>query len=305
MKPSCSEKHNLEDRSHERQLNPNALFHLTTIKNSMMLKNFLLLSLLFFLNCEKTNEEGNCGLRETQLNSPQTFKVLFIGNSHTYVNDVPGTIHQIAKSKGDSVYYKMSAPGGYDFQRHYKLAETISAIQSEKWDYVVLQESGWRTALIDAMMDTMVFPFADSLYHIIKRNNNTTKIILYMTQGYKNGASWSSQDPVVANYNGMQNRIKNTYIKLADNLNSTVAPAGLMWKIVLSKNPELELFNADGYHASPAGSYISACTIYSFIFSKKPENIYKPNNIADEDALLIQNTVTKALFDCNPDWRNF
>src|SRR5690606_29517714 len=100
--------------------------------------------IILFPCCEKSlTEEGNCGLEVANNSSPQLLKVLYIGNSLTFVNDIPLTVSLIAKSKGDSVYYMMSAPGGYDFQRHYKFIGTISAIKSQKWDFVILQENGW------------------------------------------------------------------------------------------------------------------------------------------------------------------
>lgn len=266
----------------------------------------ILISILLFPCCEKSStDQGTCGLEVADNSSPQLLKILFIGNSHTYVNDIPRTVSLIAKSKGDSVYYMMSAPGGCDFQSHYKLIETISAIKSQKWDFVVLQESGWRTALPDAMADTMIYPYADSLYKMIKTNNESTKIILYMTHGYRDGASWGDEDPSVSTYEGMQERIKNTYLEISNRLNVPIAPAGMIWEIIMDKYPNMVLFQSDGIHAEYNGSYISACTIYSLIFNKKPIGTYVPENVLQEEVQIIQQTVSNVLFDCNPDWRNY
>ena len=126
-----------------------------------------------------------------------------------------------------------------------------------------------------------------------------------MTHGYKNGASWCNQDPSVCTYKGMQDNIKRTYLNLSKQLSVPIAPAGIIWNIFMDKYPEINLFQSDGVHANPDGSYISACTIYSLIFEKKPENIYVPSNVPENDAQKIQNVISNALFNCNPAWETY
>jgi hypothetical protein len=266
-----------------------------------------LLILILFVSCEEGSiDERTCGLEERNDNSSVYYKILFIGNSHTYVNDIPNTIKFLAKSKGDSMYAEMSAPGGYEFQRHYTDESTLSAIRAQKWDYVVLQESGWRVALPDFMADTMVYPYADSLYAVIRTNNELTKIILYMTQGYRDGATWwCDGNPSVCTYEGMQEYVKGTYIRFSEQINAQIAPAGMIWMIYMDKYPNENLFNDDGYHANPLGSYISACTIYSVIFLKRPVGGYIPVGISEEEGSRIQTLVANVLFDCNPDWKEY
>jgi len=40
------------------------------------------------------------------------FSVLFVGNSFTYVNDMPHTFVAICRSRGDQAVVDMAAPGG-------------------------------------------------------------------------------------------------------------------------------------------------------------------------------------------------
>ena len=47
---------------------------------------------------------GLCGCgRDTSLgpDTPQVYRVLFVGNSLTYVNDLPGTVALLASGAGD------------------------------------------------------------------------------------------------------------------------------------------------------------------------------------------------------------
>ena len=264
-------------------------------------------------SCENptTSSVVTCGVEEISSSAPQNLNVLFIGTNHTIVYNVPETVKLIAESKGDVFNYEMSAPEWYDFKRHCQLNSTISEINSKSWDYVVMQESGWRTALPQFMADTMVYPYATTLNDMIKGNNNATKVVLYMTQGYRNGvlafndSSWAGQDPQVTTYEGMQERIRENYLYMTELLNSGIAPAGMMWNIFTDRYPDVDLYLPDGIHANQNGAYLSACTIYSVICKRKPENIYIPADVADDIAQKIQTTVSEALFDCNPDWREY
>lgn len=229
---------------------------------------------------------------------------------HTYQYDVPALVRSIARSVGDSVYTVMSAPGGYDFERHYKLAETITALQSRKWDYIVLQESGWKTAYYRTQAEINIYPFADSLKNLIHKNNATAKLVLYMTGSYTKGVNtlgdtaWCRSDPQVCTYEGMLDRIKTNYLHLSEQLHAEIAPCGVLWKVLQSKNSSLVLHEADGIHASLAGSYTNALTQYSVISRKPLKNVFAPVGITSGQAAFIQHTISETLFHCNPSWKD-
>lgn len=278
------------------------------MKKCLSILSFLIL--VTFFNCEDSSvtPEG-CALKVNNDTTSINIKVLFIGNSHTYTYDIPQTIEQMAISKGDSVQTHKETPGGYTLRQHSMRQETFNAIKSERWDFVILQGSGGLQAIPPFMADTAFNRYAQILADSIWENWDNTKIILYMTHGYKEGVlsfhdyEWCEIDPVVCSYGGMQERIRYNYLTLSDLLNAEIAPSGMMWKIFMDKYPEINLYQSDGIHATPCGSYIAACAIYSLIFKKKPENIYKPQNISEEEALKIQSTVSSALYGCNPDWK--
>ncbi len=68
-----------------------------------------------------------------------TTKVLFVGNSYTYVNDLPLMFKNLSASLGKNVYTDMSAPGGYSFGQHLSNTETLNKISRGGWNYVVLR----------------------------------------------------------------------------------------------------------------------------------------------------------------------
>jgi hypothetical protein len=68
-------------------------------------------------------------------------RVLFIGNSLTYVNDLPGTLSAMALEVGDTIQVRSVAEPNYALIDHYQGgSNALSVIASSRWDFVVLQQ---------------------------------------------------------------------------------------------------------------------------------------------------------------------
>lgn len=48
----------------------------------------------------------------------QSSNILFLGNSYTYVNNLPELVRYCYQSTGDDAVVNMSAQSGYTFQQH-------------------------------------------------------------------------------------------------------------------------------------------------------------------------------------------
>src|SRR3954468_23074930 len=67
--------------------------------------------------------------------------VLFIGNSLTYTNDLPGTVAQIAALAGDTIRTRTVAAPDLALIDHVNGAsDAVSVIKGERWNFVVLQQ---------------------------------------------------------------------------------------------------------------------------------------------------------------------
>jgi hypothetical protein len=70
----------------------------------------------------------------------KTLNVLFIGNSFTARNDVPGLIAKQAAAKGKELRHRLISAGGASLRAHWNAGEALKAIQTGGYDDVVLQE---------------------------------------------------------------------------------------------------------------------------------------------------------------------
>lgn len=233
----------------------------------------------------------------------QIKKALFIGNSYTGVNDLPGLVDSIARSKGDSLIQDSNTPGGYTFQLHTTNAATISKISSNSWDYVILQEQSQLPSFPPSQVQTDVIPYADTLNQMIKANDSCTTTLFYMTWGRKNGdASNCLSYPPVCTYNGMQGRLRYSYVLLAQ-MFGEVCPAGMAWKRVRDLDSTINLYQADESHPTIFGSYLVACTFYACIFHKSPVGAtYIPAGISQSVASFLQAVADSTVFDSLAVW---
>ena len=69
-------------------------------------------------------------------------KVLFIGNSHTFYNDMPQIFKNICDEKGKDVEVAMQAFGGKTYGWHYgQMTELRFALLHGGFDYIVMQQA--------------------------------------------------------------------------------------------------------------------------------------------------------------------
>ncbi|MBI3551371.1 MAG: SGNH/GDSL hydrolase family protein [Elusimicrobia bacterium] len=195
--------------------------------------------------------------------------VLFIGNSFTSVNDLPGTVSRVAKSRGDQVESEARAPGGQSLEGHAHDPITLEKIREAKWDFVVLQDQSQRPAFSPEQVDKEVIPFAVSLNDAVHAARPAAKTVFYETWGRRNGDQDNCKElPTVCTYEGMQTRLSQSYALMAAKTAGLLAPVGTAWRKVRRWHHEIDLYAADGIHPSPAGTYLAACVFYDVLFKK-------------------------------------
>jgi hypothetical protein len=182
-------------------------------------------------------------------------RVLFVGNSYTYVNDLPKMIADLAKAGNQRpLEHARVTAGGWSLEQHWKAGKVSKEIAKEKWDYVVLQEQSLRP-LTDPKL---LFEYAGNLDAEIKKSG--VKTMLYQT--------WARQDAPEK-----QADLSKAYFDLGKELGAKVAPVGEAWAKAIKDDPKLVLYNADKSHPSKVGTYLTACVFYAAIYGKSPEGL--------------------------------
>ena len=203
------------------------------------------------------------------LSAQDTKNALFLGNSYTYVNDLPTLIENLATANGDAFNHDQNTPGGYTLEGHSTNTTSLNKIASNNWDFVILQEQSQRPSFPPSQVATEVKPFAKILIDSIYSNNSCTKPLFFMTWGRKNGdASNCASYPPICTYAGMQQRLRETYLEMTQENDADCSPVGMAWKKVRELYPNIELYSPDESHPSINGSYLAACVFYSSMYYK-------------------------------------
>jgi hypothetical protein len=190
-------------------------------------------------------------------------RVLIIGNSYTYFNNLPDMLRGLAAARGLTIDVEMAATGGWKLSDHWTHADSAAhrLLRDRKWDIVVLQEQSTlgSTTVIDGVArvgaDDQFQRYAKSWQEEIHRAGTTPAF--YVTWA-KKGAP---QDQAVLDH---------AYITAARSARGLVVPVGQAWKGAREHHASIELFQPDGSHPSPAGTYLAACTFFAALFDRSP-----------------------------------
>ena len=230
-------------------------------------------------------------------------RVLFLGNSYTFVNDLPQLTANFSQAAGDSLIFDSNTPGGYSLQQHSVNQTTLTKIALGNWDFVVLQEQSQMPSFPLSQVLVEVFPYAKKLDSLIKAANPCTQTIFFMTWGRKNGDSYNcSSWPPVCTYLGMDSLLNLRYRIMADSNSAFVALVGATWHYLRDNYPSIELYDTDQSHPSAAGSYAAATTFYSIIFQKNPQLVHYDYSLNNANAQIIRNAAKLIAFDSLSKW---
>lgn len=208
-------------------------------------------------------------------------RVLFIGNSYTYVNDLPGMFTELARAGGHTVKTGMAAEGGWTFSNHASSPETLDQLKSAKWDFVVLQEQSQIPAMQQSRT-TGMYPAARTLVRQIRAAQAVP--IFFQTWAHRDG--WPENG--LPGYEAMQSQIDTGYQQIAKELNVPIAPAGYAWFMAKRQNPQWNLWQDDGSHPNEQGTYLAACVFYAAVFRQSPEGLTYTAHLPQETAHAMQ-----------------
>ncbi|MFZ4543582.1 MAG: PKD domain-containing protein [Saprospiraceae bacterium] len=252
----------------------------------------LIILLLSFFLCQYSSGQS------------QSKKVLFLGNSYTYVNNLPQMVSDMAISAGDALIYDSNAIGGYTLKGHSSNSTSLAKIATGNWDYVVLQEQSQLPAAPIKQVESEVFPYAQILDSIINAKNSCAETVFYRTWGRKNGdsekcASW----PQVCTYQSMDSLLQLRYMKMAIDNEAILSPVGEVWKYLRRNFPKLELYSSDESHPAVAGTYAAACCFYTILFRKDPGLITFNAGLQASDAAAIRAATKIVIFENLTKWK--
>lgn len=227
-----------------------------------------------------------------------TVRALFIGNSFTGFNFLPGIVEKIADSMGDKLIFEAMQNGGFTLGMHFNDPITRSEISKGGWDYVILQEQSQIPSFPYEQYMNDYFPNVIKMDSLIKAHNPQSRTMFYMTWGYKYGDEGNCPYfPPVCTYNGMDSLLNLRYRIMADSTNGIVSPVGAVWHNIIDNYPSIELYSEDNRHPALAGSYAGAVCFYTALFRKSPIDIKYNSTLNESVTSNIKKSVKEVVYD--------
>lgn len=200
-------------------------------------------------------------------------RILFIGNSLTFFNDLPGLVASIADVSGIEVSVISRANANFSLEDHWH-AGAAAGIRDLEPDIVVMQQGP--SSLEQNKLHLR--SWSDSLARVAHEVGATTA--LYMV--------WPSVDRIL-----FFDDVLESYRLAAEASGSLFAPAGEAWREYWEEDPHAELYGGDGFHPSQLGSVVAAVTIASVVLDLDPTSL--PATVAPDDGDLPTITLGEEL----------
>ena len=177
----------------------------------------------------------------------KSLNILFIGNSHTYFNDMPLMVQQRAEEDGYDCRVVMIAHGGWYLAQHVEEPDVRFNILFGGYDYVVLQEHAHPFGPVEKFCDAAV-----QLNEWIREAGSTP--VVY--------ECWARKaEP------GAQAVMNEAHRQIAEEIGALIAPVGENWWKYQESYPGLDMYYKDGTHASAVGSDFAAKYIWQTIYT--------------------------------------
>jgi hypothetical protein len=194
--------------------------------------------------------------------SKTCISVLFVGDSVTYVNNLPELVSKIAESKNRCVIASMIASGGESLRDHWLSGDVERALKARYWQYVVVQDqsSFGEVYLVNGKYRvhdaTELFAYGHRILAMVRRHGGKPVVFLPWT-----ARSAEARD---AQY------VRWAYVKFARDERALLVPAMDAWGVARSELPDVNFFLPDGLHPTAAGSYLTAALFYAAIAKASP-----------------------------------
>lgn len=184
---------------------------------------------------------------------PGTKRVLFVGNSLTYGNDLPAIVQALAQARGKSLLVDSVTLGGASLEDHWNDGKARRAIARGGWDVVVLQQGPSATEGRPVLLE-----YGGRFVEVIRKAKAVPAY--YMVWPARN----RFQD-----FDG----VSESYRMAAEAADGYCFPVGDAWRAAWRLDAKMPLYSGDGFHPTREASYLAALVMFQQLFGQPPTGL--------------------------------
>lgn len=207
---------------------------------------------------------------------PDDHSILFVGNSLTYSNDLPGMVVALARMAGDTKLQAASvANPNFALEDHWHQGQVPALLRERRWQHVVLQQGSSALPASQEHLKYWTERFAP-----LVRESGAELVMLGV---------WPQQSRLFDFPN-----VAMSYINAAAAVNGLYAPAGDAW----TRYGDYDALYSDGLHPSPRGTYLAALVVLQRVRGIRPDQLplrIPGTNISEADVRRLQQAAMASL----------
>lgn len=239
------------------------------------------------------------------------YRILFLGNSLVFFNDMPQMFETLSKGQGIPVYVEALTQGSctmslfastsvdIGYQAHYKLTR-------EQWDYVIIEPSRRATPFEDSVFEAEL-DAAEVLDEMIIAAGGET--VIYSAWGINTGETGVyHQEGINAPKDGTHPITRSAHCNYMSYFGEAVserlggrkiARTGYAFENCIAEYglDTINLYHTDNQHPSPLGSYLIACTFFDTIFGERVSGARYDGGVGSANASILQGIADKTMID--------
>ena len=208
-------------------------------------------------------------------------RILFIGNSATYVHDIPETLAGLATAAGFPTESVRIVKGGWKLSQHAEEGSRALAEIKKGYDIVVLQDNG---NCVENEEKRAASALATEALGKAARESGA-KVYYYVRPPY--GYEAFGRSPIE-----QCREFDRFFTAIAEREGAVCAYVNRAFEYAI-ENTTIRLWGDDNAHTSDEGAYLAVCVHFATIFGKSA-TILNENGI--ENAKILQEIADKRVF---------
>lgn len=214
-------------------------------------------------------------------------RILFVGNSLTFANDLPRKVRELSEHH-TAAHVESAAVAfpNFSLEDHWNDGRARRRLLSGSWTLVVMQQGPSGGAEGRRVLRTYAKRFGELA------KSRGARVALYQV--------WPARQRLAD-----LDAVIESHVIAAREAGGSVIPVGAAWRLALRRNPGIPLYGRDGFHPSPAGTYLAALVFRRWITGAPSRGVTgtwrggRQLSLSPDDGALLEE-VSEAVVDLNP-----
>jgi hypothetical protein len=199
---------------------------------------------------------------------PAPARVLFIGNSLTYANNLPAIVSAIGQAEGHPIACEIVASPDFSLEDHWQRGEARAAIARGGWTTVVLQQGP--SALMESR--ALLVEYTKRFDREIRKTGASTALYMVWPSRQRRSDFAASSG---------------SYAAAARAVGGQLLPVGDAWREAWRLDGRLALYGPDGFHPSTLGSALAGLVIFEGLTGRPARGLPTGIRSADHETALL------------------